>query len=168
MLKAVTNILTGFALWIAISASAHAGMMGFNFQYEFGSGEIFSGMLEGELQPDLNTVIVSDLLMASYSGLPGVGFQTELMGSSSVVTFSGTGNDFGTIAPTGGLAAFVMPFNFQLTSIVVISTESNIGFANEIYNPERWSLSPKTIPVPATIWLFGIAAILLYRQRAPA
>ena len=93
MKQAIATALVTCAVLLATTAPVQAGPTGFNFLYEFGTGELFSGMLKGELQADLETVIVTDVLMATFTGLPGVAFQTDFIASRNIVTFSGVGTE---------------------------------------------------------------------------
>ena len=110
---------------LLLPMAANADPIGFNFEYEFGTGEILSGMLNGELQADNDTVIVTELLMASFTALPGVEFQTALI--FDVATISGVGGNFVTIAPSGSLAGFQMPFSGSLQALVGIPGNCSHG-----------------------------------------
>ena len=149
----IGKLLVACAILFIMTTSALAVPIGYNFQYEFATGEIFSGMLEGELQADLDTIIVSSVLMASFSGLPGVGFQTDIVQPFNVVTISGEGGSFGSVAPADGKAAFFMPLN-QFGNTAVIATQADITFRAESFAAERWSLAPKAVPAPASLALF--------------
>ena len=62
----------------------------YSFDYELESGEVLSGLFDGELQGDGDTILITDLLTISFSGAPDLALHTELF--RNVVTLSGTGS----------------------------------------------------------------------------
>tara|TARA_R110002049_G_C9020765_1_gene551330 strand:+ start:417 stop:890 length:474 start_codon:yes stop_codon:yes gene_type:complete len=152
------------ALMLIISTSAQAVPMSYNFKYEFGTGEVLSGTLNGELQDDLDTVLVTDVLMVTFTGLPGTTFQTDLL--SNVVSLSGAAHSFSTIAPDAGLAGFSLPVSSFFGPYAIVGIPEDYFYLGEFYIPERWSLT-HTVVEPATFTLFGLglAGLGLARRK---
>ncbi len=134
----------------------------FNFSYAFESGELLSGMVDGDLENDGNTVSNLTNLMATYSGLPDITFDNLIFGNSSTATLDGSANLFG--------GSDIFPFNLGTFFFATDTVNSNIslvqvtteelpdgGFLTEsldeeVFNPESWSMSVKsTVPEPSTI-----------------
>ena len=158
--------------------SAHA--VSFNFSYTLSDGDILSGMLEGEIQEDNDTVTVSAINMPMFNGSPAPdvpfidsfsNFFAET-GSLPVVSFSGTSNSMDLLACTDGSCASGFGFDGLGISfgIPTFTSSTNYGDSDEPYIQNNWSLTLKdteTVPEPSSIIALGIVGgSLLLRKRA--
>ena len=81
----------------AFTQAAEAAL--FNFSYTLENGDVFSGMLEGEVQGDNDTVFVSALTMPMFNGSPHpdipflVSLTTRFGGSSCLLYTSPSPRD---------------------------------------------------------------------------
>lgn len=167
-----TTLLLGLGTLSTLSAQAAT----FNFSYTFDSGETLSGMVDGDLLPDGDTVVNLDNLMATYSGGEEIDFSflldesvnlRSLTISGERVLFlgtdfpgSGSGSDFFFLVGTGA--------PFDDVSVGEITVRDN-GFdrsnflETESFNPQKWVVTQKnleTVPEPSSLLaIFGIAAM---------
>lgn len=159
----------------------------FNFSYNFSSGDVISGMLEGKIQSDPNIVIVSEVSMPQFNGLPAsetplVFSVSETAGLSSLsptVTFDGSFMDF--IACDLFLCRAV---NGVSANGFALFTDDLFGFGSGVltgvsygsfgiedltpFEPEKWELTVKT-PEPTTALLapvvLGISLFGYHKKR---
>ncbi|MGK7878619.1 MAG: PEP-CTERM sorting domain-containing protein [Crocosphaera sp.] len=137
----------------------------FNFSYTSESGDIVSGMLEGEVQGDNDTVIVSAITMPMFNGSPApdVNFIDSVSNFAEASGFPPTVSLTGTVTSMD-IAACVDPDCFDGFSFDGLQTfapgfsiyfsGASYGDANEVYNPANWSLTAKSVesvPEPSTI-----------------
>ena len=149
----------------AFTQAAEAAL--FNFSYTLENGDVFSGMLEGEVQGDNDTVFVSALTMPMFNGSPHpdipflVSLTTRFGGSSAppTVSFSGTLMDFcANDEPNcNGDEGILFDTVVQFLGGPIVVTGLAAGFVSEPYNPANWSLTPKSVPEPLTILGAGAA-----------
>ena len=162
--------LLGFCLMAAVPGVSRAAPIDYNFAYEFGSGEVLSGMLEGELQPDGDTILVSALSMVTFTGLPGAQFTTAL--GSGVATVSGLNMLLAAVPPfsqLSDLGGFQLPFDFGgFATLAVVVGPGGAFPIIEQYQPARWRIVPKASPVssPATLGLtlLGVGLAMMRRR----
>lgn len=143
----------------------------FNFSYVFESGEVLSGMVDGELEDDGNTVSNLTNLMAEYSDLPNVTFDFLIFGNSTTATLDGSLNVFGGADKPLSLGQFFFANDTRDMSGVGIfligqAVEPSGGgfsvdtFESEGFDSHRWSMSLKSVPEPTfTLGLLALAAI---------
>ena len=162
------------ALVLLFAVPSHAGFMAFNFEYVFSDGETLSGMLEGDLRPDNETVTVSRITMFAYSGDPGLTFEgpierdTATASGNSLFLIGGINMDPGNpegiwslnggvraVPPTGAVPAPApSPGN-----LATGETPPNLVF--EIFDHETWHLAPNPVPLPGGLPLLGISLLAL-------
>jgi hypothetical protein len=151
----------------------------FNFSYTASTG-VLTGMLEGDLQADNDTVIVSAVTMAAFNGVPGpalpfLSSATTAYGGPLVpptVSLSGLNLDlaaFDSIAAVDGFVFAPASF-FGFPFFVGGSSFGATGF--ELYDPTKWSLTPKSVPVPEPSAVVALALVggglLLSKRRKAA
>jgi len=151
-------------LALATLAPAQASPIIFDFAYEFATGEVVSGELVGELQPDMDTVLVSELLSAMFTGRPGALFHTEVLPDMNVATISGVGGSFSTGAPPPGLLGFMLPLE-QFDGLAIVIENTHILAAMETFAPERWRMVAQEVPLPSSIALV-IVGLIGFSARA--
>jgi len=100
---ALKQVLAAFSLLIFAGA---AQALPFNFEYEFNQGGVLSGMFDGEIQADGDTIVVSRIFSVAFSELPGLDFRTELLRNRNIASLSGVDVDLSTSTPTRQLGAF--------------------------------------------------------------
>ncbi|MDY7014484.1 MAG: PEP-CTERM sorting domain-containing protein [Cyanobacteriota bacterium] len=155
-----TAVGTAFSLGAMNAAEAAS----FNFSYTLDNGDLLSGMLEGDVQADGDTVLVSEITMPMFNNAPApelTFFESALeflagIPGSPVVSFSGLTMDIiacDTSACDNGFA-------FEGSGLFTVPAYISSGFygdASEIYDPARWELAAKTTPEPAS--MLGLLAV---------
>ncbi|GAB5452221.1 MAG: hypothetical protein Hals2KO_25490 [Halioglobus sp.] len=158
--------LASIVLLLSLTASkaALAGPMQFSFDYLFDSGASLKGTLVGELQADLNTILVQDfelnynnLLMPIPAGpLPGPQLASL---NGEVMSLSGLGEHF----------VYPISLAFELSSqtgrawVDLVEVSTNFELERDTYDPRR--LQIQRVPVPATMALVMLGLIQLRVRR---
>ena len=178
--KALLNPLSlslALATVASFSLSKAAQAAQFNFSYTtYGAGDIISGMIDGDVQVDNDTVFVTAVTMPLFNGVPG----PPLPFLSSLTTALGGPQ----VPPTVSLSGLTMDlfsatssqqdgFAFATASIfgaLAFLGGPSYGNTNgpEPYNPANWSLTPKSVPVPEPSAVVALALVgggLLLSQR---
>ncbi len=168
-LRCIATIIVAFLVCAVSSAQA----IGFNFSYLSDlTGDVLSGMLEGDVQADNDTVIVSAVNMAELNGAPvGIAFtfvdslsnNTGGTGEVPRVSFSGTDMDLIACDNANCDQGFLL-VNDSLGG----GAESSFGFDDDTFVEDNWSLTAKNtaIPEPAT-WILlssGLFGMSAYRR----
>ena len=164
--KVMKKVLTSLAIFAGTTTSllgstnaAFAAV--FNWSYTTGGGDVYTGMLEGEVQGDENTINVTSVFMSQLDGvdLPETPTVSDEFGNTSnptIVTLDGTFMNFGAcddtsvICGTNGI--------FISTTNNFFSTTANFGDDFETFNPDNSNIAEKPlIPEPSlTLALVGL------------
>ena len=162
--KSLATMAGAIAVWVSVVESASA--IGFNFSYELPTGDVISGMLEGEIQTDNNTVIVSDVLMPQFNFSPGPDLPVIdslsnfllLPTVSPTVTIDGSFMDF--VACVDCIVGQDVGDGFSFFTADQIGTGAGVAtglsYGNILlddtlpFEADKWSLAIKT-PEPASI-----------------
>lgn len=170
------------ALAIAWAPSANATLATYDFSYTFSGGvDVLTGTLDGTLQPDNNTVVVSAITNAAFDGVPGPalpylnsleGF-LSLPGFPPVASLDGSILDFISCTDATCSDGFLLDSQgvFSAGTPEVITGLSFGAIRDEIYDPARWSMTAvavTAVPEPGTIGLIvsGIFGLALLRRRS--
>jgi hypothetical protein len=156
-----------------VAASAQAEV--FDFSYTFADGGVASGVVEGTVQPDLNTVYiytVDSLTVLGEAIYPAVAVARD-ESTPGVVTFDNSYINFAATNPSFsfGFGAFQAPPSGP--RVLAIGAPYYGEREEEDFDPTRWSFTEgRAVPEPAT-WVmmgFGFAGIgaLAYRARRKA
>ncbi|MDY6782615.1 MAG: PEP-CTERM sorting domain-containing protein [Cyanobacteriota bacterium] len=149
---------------LSLGAMNAAQAASFNFSYTLENGDILSGMLEGEVQSDGDTVFVSEILMPLFNGVPSpelpfvesfIEVITGIPGTPTV-SFSGSVMDIIACDSPACFDGFVLDSNGVFTGVPIYSGGVSYGNRAEPYNPAQWKLAAKT-PEPAS--LLGLLAV---------
>ena len=154
-----------------VAAGADAATFGFS--YGLAGDAVISGAIEGEVQGDLDTVLVGSVGDVSVNGasapaLPFVDAFTNFEGASGLpptVSFSGASMDL--IACADAICSEGFLFGPLFPELAFASSAAFLG-GFEPFEPARWSLTPAAVPLPASALLLagalgGLAAL---RRRA--
>ncbi|PSB05206.1 PEP-CTERM sorting domain-containing protein [Merismopedia glauca] len=165
------TLLTKVAVATTAGAALSLGVMGinpaqaasFNFSYTLQSGSILSGILEGDVQSDGDTVFVSSISNPSFNGvagpdLPFVYSLVEFLGGPSgspTVSFSGLNMNFLACSNSGSGCFNGEGFLFDGIGAINGSSVYNgspaYGAVFEAYNPDKWQLTAQAVPEPTTM-----------------
>jgi len=152
--------------------TAHATLMGYNFQFDFidhftASPATLSGILLGELQPDNDTVLVDSVAMAALNGVPFdplVNLTDGFGNAANIVSFSGNNLYFCAAVGDCDITGFFLGTYLDIYggSYVINGSHQALGdFTN--FNFENsagtWALTPGVIPIPSTLVLFAMSLI---------
>lgn len=152
----------------------------FNFSYTLESGDVVSGMMDGIIQPDNDTVIISAVNMPMFNGSPAIdllfidysaaGLENQIPSAPAIVSFSGSTMDFlacDTSLCDDGFLFVTSGFLADFFGSPLYNSGPSYGLAAEIYNPANWNLTKKTItPEPNIILgLFLVSGSLLINKK---
>lgn len=149
----------------------------FNFSYTLQDGSILSGMMDGDVQADNDTVVVTAVNMASFNGVPGpaLPFVQSLFGLvfgnplPAIVSFSGNVMDIAACADSGCDDDGFFFDTSGFLGLPVYAGGTSFGANFEPYDPANWSLTPKSVPEPsAVVALALVGGGLLLSQRRKA
>ncbi len=163
--KTLTRI--AFLFILTASASTFAGPMQFSFSYLFDSGASLKGTLVGELQADLNTILVQDFEL-NYNNLlmpiPAGPLPEPQIASldGAVMSLTGLGDHF--IYPIS--LAFELSSQTGRAWVDLTEVSSNFALERDSYDPGR--LQIQRVPVPATMALVLLGLIQLRTRKALA
>jgi len=163
---------------IAVAAAAiatGADAATFHYSYQFNSGDLLMGTLEGTVQGDGNTIIVSAVGLPTISGNPFPAGSDDLISDdgnvmgSALVTFDGSLMDFGVVNSSLGNGFNLhsdpgVPVNFA--GFALPAGFASVLFHGEAFNPEAWSIAQIPLPASLPLLLSGIAGLFVTRRRA--
>lgn len=178
--------LAAALLLATTSVSANAAI--FNFIYLL-NGNTLEGQVEGILQADNDTVVVSQLLSSSYNlnvGIPlpflgsGASYAnavtaidlSQLLTGTPKLSLSGNNNDFlacNNVVCDDGFAFVPSPNTFL--PFPLVASGITYGQTLDLYNAQNWSMSlANPVPEPAS-WAmliagFGLTGAAMRRRRA--
>jgi hypothetical protein len=169
----LTGVAAAAALAMSSLVDASAQAEVFDFSYTFADGRVASGVVEGTVQADLNTVYiytVDSLTVLGEAIYPAVAAASDEI-TPGVVTFDTSYMNFGATNPTFsfGFGVFFEPSS----EVLAIGAPPNGPRDVEDFDPTRWSFTEgRAVPEPATwvMMVFGFAGIgaLAYRARRKA
>jgi PEP-CTERM motif len=148
-----------------VCGSARADV--FNFSYTFADGGVVSGMAEGIVQADLNTVLlysIDNLTVLGETIAPAIVGDIVSFSPPGYVTFDGSLMDIVGSDPNVNYGFFVETL-FPPTQAGAFAPSGAVD--QEFYDATRWSLT--AVPEPAT-WVlmlagFGALGAFGYRMR---
>ena len=126
-------------------------------------------MLEGELQADLDTVLVSSTSQVVYSSQPGLVF-AEIVAPIARVSLSGD-DMLLTAIDENSLLQWAISSHPPLgipgmpSAVFIPGTPQSVL---EVYDSSRWQMTLKSpVPIPQTVSLFfmALSALLFFRRR---
>ncbi|WP_107666363.1 hypothetical protein [Cyanothece sp. BG0011] len=153
-LVASLTILTGTSVSLLMGTTS-ALAASFNWSYETGVGNIFTGMLDGEVQEDGNTINVTSVSMNQLNGInlpstPIIRNSEGLLNSTGIVSFDGTIMNLGACETTDCLTGIFIG-NLGIFSNTVLSTSPEFGDGfDDPFEPSRWNIAEKPkVPEPS-------------------
>jgi hypothetical protein len=147
----------------------------YEFSYRDTGDNIFSGRLVGDLQPDMDTVIVSSVFDLRHSLFDTIGleYETALFPGYDRVSLSGMAMRFGSIGPGQGSSKVYWAFGDFLQPLsdaqLFIFSAGTAGAGSEQRNfflPSRWEVEAVgRIPLPGSLGLVVLGVGLVFRNR---
>lgn len=183
MRKILSTVALAATLTVCAEAgSAQAGTQLLDFSYNYGSGDIVGGALDGTLSANGNDFIISGFEDFTVNGVAISGFDPAVFGSEDAFQRWGegySGDGSGTVTLDGSYMDFVAgdstnAIGFAVndaTSLIVGNVTAAAGaFGNvpeAIFNPANWSASVQTVPEPASYaaLLVGLMALGFVKRR---
>ncbi|HEY9699679.1 MAG TPA: PTPA-CTERM sorting domain-containing protein [Trichocoleus sp.] len=177
-------VIGAAAIGLSVGSVTSAEAASFSFSYNFLSGESISGAIDGDLQPDNNTVSNLRNLSATYSGQPGTqftfvpsSFKPFFTLSGSSFRFYGFANDPTTLTSQPNFGFFLgNPSNSNGATVGTFFTnKSSISFPfgvnqkeAENFSASRWTATaiPAPVPTPALLpGLLGMGVAALRKRK---
>lgn len=170
MINLAVSTVAGAALSLSVIDATPAQAASFNFSYTTENRDILSGVLEGTVQADSDTVFVSGITRANLNNvsapdLPFVeSFSKFIVGTpeNPTVSFSGLVMDLLACTSPDCEDGFLFD-TFDAFDSPTYASGSSYGNTQEIYNPTRWKLTAKpstSVPEPASVLgLFAVGAL---------
>ncbi|HAX84910.1 MAG TPA: PEP-CTERM sorting domain-containing protein [Cyanobacteria bacterium UBA11370] len=167
--KIAVATAAGTALSMGVFNINPAEAASFNFSYTLQDGSILSGMLEGDVQPDGDTVFVSAITMPTFNGVagPDLPFVQSVTGffsgnpGTATVSFSGNVMDIiASIAPQGIDGFLFESSGGSILGFPAYNSGPSYGDGLEQYDPSKWELTaknPTSVPEPASV--LGLLAV---------
>lgn len=158
---------------LALAGIAEAAS--FRFSYTTQSGNVLAGELEGALQADGDTVLVSNVFAPTFNGLDGL----ELTWFDSTLSFLGIANTEAAVSFSGSTMDLIActdsscfdGFLFESSGVFgspYHSSSSAYGNAQEAFNAANWELESTDVPEPSlvlgTLLAVGVGAKFIKRK----
>lgn len=172
------SLLTKVAVATAAGAALTVGAMNvnpaeaasFNFSYTLQNGSILSGMLDGDVQADGDTVFVTSVSMPTFNGvagpdLPFLNIPSYLLGGSGTPTVSISGLLMSFLACDSPVCSdgFLFESSGAVFGLPLYNSGSSYGSSFESYDSSKWQLTaknPVSVPEPASVLgLLGMGAL---------
>lgn len=173
MNRVITSLafLTGTTASLLMSTSSAVAAI-FNWSYTTGNGNIYEGMLEGDIQGDANTVEVTSVFMSQLNGVdlpatPVIRDSFGVLGSTGIVSLDGTITDLGACIDSSCLSGIFIG-DFGLPIPIQFTTSPDFGNDSEDFNAANWQLTEKAavvgVPEPSvTLALVGLGLSALIK-----
>ncbi|MEA5534373.1 hypothetical protein [Crocosphaera sp. XPORK-15E] len=168
-MKKITTFLgffTGTTLTLLMGNTA-ASAASFNWSYTTAGGSIYTGMLDGNIQSNGNTINVTSVMMSQLNGsslpeTPIVRSSSGVLGSLGIVSLNGLTMNLGACTDTScNSGIFIGDLGFG--SGEFFSTTADFGNDFETFESSRWTLAEKPrVPEPSATLAFvglGLAAV---------
>ncbi|MEA5509728.1 PEP-CTERM sorting domain-containing protein [Crocosphaera sp. UHCC 0190] len=151
----------------AFTSPAQAAL--FNFSYTLIGGDVLSGMLDGDVQGDGDTVSVNSISMPLFNGVAGPDLPFVVSNSAgpslpATVSFSGSVMDIIACTNSDCGDGFLFDGSMYISGV-------SYGDAFEPYNPNNWSLTAKAteaVPEPGSVVALlglGLGALALNGKK---
>ena len=142
----------------------------FNWSYTTQGGDLYTGMLDGEVQVDDNTINVSSVFMSQLNGFdlpdtPIIRDSEAVLNSTGIVSFDGSTMNLGACTDTACNDGMFIG-NLGLGGSNFFSTSVNFGDDFEDFEVSRWTLIEKpSVPEPSlTFALVGLGVSTLVKS----
>jgi hypothetical protein len=166
----LSGVAAAAALAISTLVAASAQAEVFDFSYTFGDGFVGTGVVEGTVRADGNTIDIYTVDSFTINGhsvdLPVASTESSSV-PPAIATFDGSFMDFEVSGPPHN-------FLFVFSDIHLAQTRFANSGAAERYDPTRWSITEAAaaVPEPATWVMMGLGfagiGALAYRARRKA
>lgn len=178
--KLMKKFVTALAIMTGSTASLLMGTKAalsasFNWSYTTGDENVYSGMLDGDIQEDGNTINVTSVFMSQLNGMdlpetPIILSSDTMLGSTGVVSLDGTTMDLGACANTDCFTGIFIGDLGLAEGTIAFITSLDFGGADEEFNAENWTIeekaivSPPSVPEPSlTLTLVGLGLFSLVK-----
>ena len=152
-------------------STGQAAVVPFSYSYTWESGNSISGILEGELQSDNDTVVVSSIVSTVYSAYETLEFYSGPT-STNLASLSGLVLSVGLPGPAvTGKAGWIIN-RAEIPDMAIIASpfpSCCTSLETEEYVAARWTLT--AVPLPAAGWFIATGVCLLFplvKRRARA
>ncbi len=156
---------------LAAGTTINANAIPLSFSYTVTSGQVLSGMLDGIVQADNDTVLVSSVSDVLFDGVlgPALPFISKNFSDTgpAFTSFSGLFQAWCAATNPCSIDGFLFATGDDgIGQSNVYTSGISFGAALEPYNVDRWSLTPKpaSIPEPASLGL-GLLGLLVMPNR---
>ncbi|MEA5511857.1 hypothetical protein VB715_18965 [Crocosphaera sp. UHCC 0190] len=171
-MKKITTFLgffTGTTLTLLMGNTA-ASAASFNLSYTTAGGSMYTGMLDGDLQLDENTINVTSFIMSQLNGsslpeTPIVRSSSGSLGSLGIVSLNGSIMNLGACTNTTcNSGIFIGNLGFEGGDLFSATTAFGPNF--EPFESSRWTLTEKPpIPEPSvTLALVSLGLVAVAKS----